>query len=318
MATKKIQDLQLRSDADATCQLPTDDATQTWRITLAQVLSFFRQATTWITDNTAVTDLEAADTFAVYDDSATAMRKVTKNNLVKKIVAAKTGAYTATADDDLLLCNATSAAFTVTLPAASGLTGKSLIIKKTDSSANAVTVDGNSSETIDGYTTIQLAAINDWLEIVSDGSNWHKVAGFTTSVVDLHTSNGYGSTNNKIRRWTTTARNIGSGITYADSATLGASFTINEAGVYTVRAYDNFTGTTDYIGVSLNTSEPTINISTITDADRLDWGVTNVANTPAQTGVTRQFAAGDVIRIHCSGAATAASQRSRVTISRVA
>lgn len=40
MATKKITDLQLRSSFDETCNVPVDDASQTWRTTGAQIKSF--------------------------------------------------------------------------------------------------------------------------------------------------------------------------------------------------------------------------------------------------------------------------------------
>ena len=88
-------------------------------------------------------------------------------------IVAKTGAYTATATDEVITCDATSAAFTITLPAVAGITGKPYTIKKTDSSGNIVTIDGNASETIDGATTYLLSSQYDTLPIVSDGSNWH-------------------------------------------------------------------------------------------------------------------------------------------------
>lgn len=40
MAQKKITDLQLRSDFDDTCNIPVDDAVQTWRVTGEQVVDF--------------------------------------------------------------------------------------------------------------------------------------------------------------------------------------------------------------------------------------------------------------------------------------
>lgn len=73
---------------------------------------------------------------------------------------------------DLYLCDASSAAFTLTLPAAASNTGKIYRIKKTDSSGNAVTVDGNASETIDGETTYLVTVQNGFVDIVSDGTNW--------------------------------------------------------------------------------------------------------------------------------------------------
>lgn len=87
-------------------------------------------------------------------------------------VATKTSAYTVTATDGLVKCDATSAAFTVTLPTAVGMAGKIYIIKKIDASANAVTIDGDGSETIDGSATVSLSAQWNKYVLMSDGSNW--------------------------------------------------------------------------------------------------------------------------------------------------
>jgi hypothetical protein len=88
----------------------------------------------------------------------------------------QTTAYTGTGDETVILCDATSAAFTVTLPAAASYTGKHYYIKKTDSTLNLVTIDGNASETIDGAATTTLATQYEAIKILSDGSNWHTVA----------------------------------------------------------------------------------------------------------------------------------------------
>lgn len=90
-------------------------------------------------------------------------------------VTSKTTTYTATVSDDLILCNSSGGAFTVTLYAASGNSGKILKIKKTDSSVNAVTIDGNASETIDGALTTTLSTQYEIITIICDGSNWHLV-----------------------------------------------------------------------------------------------------------------------------------------------
>lgn len=66
-----------------------------------------------------------------------------------------TASYSARIEDHTILANATSAALTVTLPA-SPKRYHVIVVKKTDSSANAVTVDGYQSETIDGATTLVL------------------------------------------------------------------------------------------------------------------------------------------------------------------
>lgn len=67
---------------------------------------------------------------------------------------------------------ATSAAFTVTLPPSADYVGKWFTIKKGDSSVNAVTVDGDGSETIDGATTNVLSSQYDSITVVSDGITW--------------------------------------------------------------------------------------------------------------------------------------------------
>lgn len=63
--------------------------------------------------------------------------------------------------------------WTLLLPAAASHTGRIYSIKRTDQTfANTVTVDGNSSETIDGATTFKLCSQNELLRIQSDGTNW--------------------------------------------------------------------------------------------------------------------------------------------------
>jgi len=90
-------------------------------------------------------------------------------------VATKTAAYTATKSDGLILCDATAAAFTVTLPSAANIEGKALELVKIDSGANAVTVDGNGSETISGSANVSLASQWDVTVVRSDGTNWIKL-----------------------------------------------------------------------------------------------------------------------------------------------
>ncbi len=87
-------------------------------------------------------------------------------------LVAKSGAYTITAADGLVVADASGGAFTVTLPAAADFTGRVYRIKKIDSSANAVTIDGNGSETIDGATTAVLSTQYEAITVVSDGTEW--------------------------------------------------------------------------------------------------------------------------------------------------
>ena len=93
---------------------------------------------------------------------------------MKQGYVAKTGAYTATDADYVIDC--TSGTFTVTLPASSGRTGRILIIK--NSGAGTITVDGNSSESIDGAATVTLSVQYATIQIMSDGTNWKTIAKF--------------------------------------------------------------------------------------------------------------------------------------------
>lgn len=81
-------------------------------------------------------------------------------------------AYTA-ALRPVILCNCASNAITVTLPAASN--GRLYWIKKVDSTANAVVIDGNGAETIDGAATQTLSYQWSAALVVSDGANWYIV-----------------------------------------------------------------------------------------------------------------------------------------------
>lgn len=89
----------------------------------------------------------------------------------KQPYAAKTTTYTTTASDGVITVDATSASFTVTLVASSGNAGLTQTFKKINA-ANVVTIDGNSSETIDGLTTYALSAQWSWVTLVCTGSSW--------------------------------------------------------------------------------------------------------------------------------------------------
>jgi hypothetical protein len=90
----------------------------------------------------------------------------------------KTTTYTITTSDTGILADATSGAFTVTLPTAVGSTAR-YAIKKKDASANTVTVATTSSQTIDGASTVVLSDQDSYVEVMSDGANWYVVGNGT-------------------------------------------------------------------------------------------------------------------------------------------
>jgi hypothetical protein len=136
----------------------------------------------------------------------------------------------------------------------------------------------------------------------------------TRSMVRLNTANGYGSTNTRIRRFTNLVKNQGDDITYADSATLGALFTINEAGVYAISYSENFTNA--YLGVSLNSTQLTTDITAITTADVLTIAFTAISNGIGAVAWTGYLLPGDLIRPHGNAAAAGATP-AQFTIARV-
>jgi len=97
--------------------------------------------------------------------AAGAVTEAKRERTVTSITAA-----TATVSNDINLCDASSNAQTITLPTAAA--GKMVIIKKTDSSANTVTIDPPSTVTIDGAATFVLYHQYETVTCVSDGTNW--------------------------------------------------------------------------------------------------------------------------------------------------
>lgn len=95
--------------------------------------------------------------------------------LMKPTVNSVAADYEATDLDSLVLADATDAGRAITLPKASQNKGKQLKIKKTDGSANAVTISGKDGETIDGSATKVLSNQNEITRVISDGEKWHIV-----------------------------------------------------------------------------------------------------------------------------------------------
>lgn len=87
-------------------------------------------------------------------------------------VATVTGATTLDTSHSVVLADASGGAFTIALPKAGAFAGRLFQIKKVDSSANAVTIDGDGSETIDGAATYALATQYQAVALLSDGTNW--------------------------------------------------------------------------------------------------------------------------------------------------
>jgi hypothetical protein len=88
-------------------------------------------------------------------------------------VLTKTADYTITNTDMWIINNKTGSALTLTFPAASSWTGRSITVKNlqaqlvNSASSNIVPIDSASAG-----TAILLAVVGNWATMVSDGTNW--------------------------------------------------------------------------------------------------------------------------------------------------
>lgn len=146
---------------------------------------------------------------------------------------------------------------------------------------------------------------NDNFYGLDKNGNWRSMSGAAQnySEVIADSGNGHGSTGTKIRRFTNSST-TGTAVTYADSATNGATFTINETGIYSVTYFDT-TSASGYLGISRNASSLTNDVQNLALAEKVgvvyNFG-TNVIQTVA---VTLKLNAGDVIRAQTEGTANA-------------
>jgi hypothetical protein len=96
-------------------------------------------------------------TFQVTGSVGVSYKKVTVNTTI-------------TGSDYVVLANATSGALTLTLPSATGLTGRMYVVGKTDETTNVVTF--SPTLTLTETTTIPSISFAKKYRIVSDGTNW--------------------------------------------------------------------------------------------------------------------------------------------------
>jgi hypothetical protein len=76
--------------------------------------------------------------------------------------------------DEVILADATSASMSIVLPELSKARGRWLYVKKIDATANAVTIDGFGSETIDGTATLTTTTQYDSWTLFAGDSEWHR------------------------------------------------------------------------------------------------------------------------------------------------
>lgn len=111
------------------------------------------------------TELQMSDSLM---DLKTNILQNSRNN-----VATYSSNQTLVDTEEVILINPSTSAMTITLPAASGRTGKHYKIIYISTTGMPVTIDGNASETINTKLTVLIENYGDILDIYSDGSNWY-------------------------------------------------------------------------------------------------------------------------------------------------
>lgn len=122
-----------------------------------------------------------------------------------------------------------------------------------------------------------------------------------------NTVSGYGSVNNKIRTFTNnTIVSDDVVVTVVNSATNGFSITANIDCKIKIGYSDQFTSG-NWLGFSLNSTQLTTSILTITTADKLITATTASVDFACHVSFSGKLSAGDVVRPHTSGTASGAT-----------
>lgn len=169
----------------------------------------------------------------------------------------------------------------------------------------------------------QFKPVSGGLELSQDGITFQTVDtsgkvvfpqnSVLTSFVKVTTANGFGSTRTGVRRFTTVLSQVGSDITYADSAANGSSFTINTDGIYAITYVDSSTGAADY-GVSINTAD---NGQPSNLADILLEVTSSSASHRDGPSFIQPLVAGSVLRPYSSATSTGSTGKAWFMITRI-
>lgn len=261
----------------------------------------------------------------VVTSSLTALGTVTtlKAGSFAAATSAKSANYAFLDTDGIRTVLATTGSSTLnfTVPSPSLNPGRMITLKKADNSTGKATFLPFSSETFDGASSLVCVDQDDFYNIQSDGTNWAVIAkGMGTRVVSRvrdEIGAGYGSTNTKIRRIETNVVNTGNAITRAISSTAGNSYTINQAGFYSMQYSDRYTGGSGELGISLNSNQLTTNCDAITATTRIAYMDDASASGGLNVSATLRLSSGDVIRPHTDGGTAVTGNSCNFDISKI-
>lgn len=120
--------------------------------------------TNYIDSTTSLSDADSTLDTALYDN-------------VRELIVNTTTSLTINEDSQTVICDATSAPLSITLPLASGFynnnRSKRVAIAKSDTTSNAITIISTSPNLIIGETSQELNSQGDVINLITDGTNWH-------------------------------------------------------------------------------------------------------------------------------------------------
>ncbi len=213
------------------------------------------------------------------------------DELIQTVVGFNNGTFTGTSTSSHTI-NTTAGKVFVTQAGLSFLKGMWVSVMSTATSDTnnymicKVNAYSGTNLTLDPVSVGGSGTIASWrITIVPPAS-----AAVTKSEIRYETGAGYGTTNTFVRNFGTSAINTGSSVTGALSATNGASFTINQTGVYAVTYHESAAAAVMYI--SKNAASLTVapgNTEKLAGAGSGGTATINYIGT---------LNAGDVIRAH--------------------
>ncbi len=217
---------------------------------------------------------------------------------------------------DRIEVDTTSGDITITLPTRADNLGRRIEIANVKGGTNKVIIDadgGESKITSDGLAAIWLPKIDDYIVLQESATSgfWEVVGERITSQIVLNTYAGYGSTDNKIMRFTNSVENIGNMFsenhsTGYSSNTKGLEIIINRSGRYAITfAVNTGYGVAGGMCISVNSSSLTTNASSLSASERrgfIGWNLSAEPTLfPETVSICLYFKKGDILRPHTSG-----------------
>lgn len=219
--------------------------------------------------------------------------------------------------DGKFICDTSGGNITINLPTLADNQNRQLeFIHQTG--GNLLTIDGESSETIDGLTSIELPKQYDRMTVLGTTSEWGMLEERISCQLRLDEFAGYGSTDTKIMRFTNSRENYGNMFsenhtTGYNGDTEGLEITANKTGKYSI-IYSFYGVSSSQLGLSLNSSQLTTSIFSINATDRLT-AVVSVSADAMFVSWIGTIDANDVVRMHTDGSTSSGVAQTHVTIS---